>query len=76
MTARLQRGEVINVSQLEELPDEAAVDFVGGRGGRDGPRRRGPPAGPGGGRHDRRGTVTRSRFSVLKRVPSVIKSVV
>jgi C4-dicarboxylate-specific signal transduction histidine kinase len=26
MTARLQRGEVINVSQLEELPDEAAVD--------------------------------------------------
>ena len=24
MTARLQRGEVINVSQLEELPDEAA----------------------------------------------------
>ena len=26
MTARLQRGEVINVSHLEELPDEAAVD--------------------------------------------------
>jgi signal transduction histidine kinase len=26
MTARLQSGEVINVSQLEELPDEAAVD--------------------------------------------------
>ena len=26
MTARLQRGEVINVSQLEELPYEAAVD--------------------------------------------------
>lgn len=26
ITARLQRGEVINVSQLEELPDEAAVD--------------------------------------------------
>jgi signal transduction histidine kinase len=26
MTARLQRGEVINVSQVEELPDEAAVD--------------------------------------------------
>ena len=26
MTARLQRGEVINVSQLDELPDEAAVD--------------------------------------------------
>jgi signal transduction histidine kinase len=26
MTARLQRGEVINVSRLEELPDEAAVD--------------------------------------------------
>jgi len=26
MTARLQRGEVINVSQIEELPDEAAVD--------------------------------------------------
>jgi signal transduction histidine kinase len=26
MTARLQRREVINVSQLEELPDEAAVD--------------------------------------------------
>jgi C4-dicarboxylate-specific signal transduction histidine kinase len=26
MTARLQRGEVINVSQLEELPDEAARD--------------------------------------------------
>jgi signal transduction histidine kinase len=26
MTARLQRGEAINVSQLEELPDEAAVD--------------------------------------------------
>jgi signal transduction histidine kinase len=26
MTARLQRGEVVNVSQLEELPDEAAVD--------------------------------------------------
>jgi signal transduction histidine kinase len=26
MTARLQRGEVINVSELEELPDEAAVD--------------------------------------------------
>jgi len=26
MTARLQRGEVINVSHVEELPDEAAVD--------------------------------------------------
>ena len=26
MTARLQRGEVINWSQVEELPDEAAVD--------------------------------------------------
>jgi signal transduction histidine kinase len=26
MTARLQRGEVINVSQLDELPDEATVD--------------------------------------------------
>jgi signal transduction histidine kinase len=26
MTARLQCGEVINVSQVEELPDEAAVD--------------------------------------------------
>jgi signal transduction histidine kinase len=26
MTARLQRGDVVNVSQLEELPDEAAVD--------------------------------------------------
>ena len=26
MTARLQRGEVINVSQIDELPDEAAVD--------------------------------------------------
>jgi signal transduction histidine kinase len=26
MTAQLQRGEVINVSQLEELPDAAAVD--------------------------------------------------
>ena len=26
MTARLQRGEVINVSQIEELPDEATVD--------------------------------------------------
>lgn len=26
MTARLRRGEVINVSQLEELPDEATVD--------------------------------------------------
>ncbi|HUP37223.1 MAG TPA: ATP-binding protein [Candidatus Limnocylindria bacterium] len=26
LTERLQRGEVINVSQLDELPDEAAVD--------------------------------------------------
>jgi signal transduction histidine kinase len=26
MTARLQRGDVVNFSQLEELPDEAAVD--------------------------------------------------
>jgi signal transduction histidine kinase len=26
MTARLQRGEVINLSQIEELPDEATVD--------------------------------------------------
>jgi signal transduction histidine kinase len=26
MTARLQRGDVVNVAQLEELPDEAAVD--------------------------------------------------
>jgi len=26
MAARLQRGEVVSVSQLEELPDEAAVD--------------------------------------------------
>jgi signal transduction histidine kinase len=26
MTARLQRGEVINVSHVEELPDDAAVD--------------------------------------------------
>jgi len=26
MTARLQRGDRVNVSQLEELPDEAAVD--------------------------------------------------
>jgi signal transduction histidine kinase len=26
MTARLQRGEIISVSQLEEFPDEAAVD--------------------------------------------------
>jgi signal transduction histidine kinase len=26
MTARLQRGDIVNVSQLEELPDEAAVD--------------------------------------------------
>lgn len=26
MTERLQRGEVFNVSQIEELPDEAAVD--------------------------------------------------
>ena len=26
MTARLQRGDVVSVSQLEELPDEAAVD--------------------------------------------------
>ena len=26
MTARLRRGDVVNVSRLEELPDEAAVD--------------------------------------------------
>lgn len=26
MTARLRRGEVVNVSRVEELPDEAAVD--------------------------------------------------
>src|SRR3990172_4763286 len=29
MTARLQRGDRVNVSQLEELPDEAAVDRRG-----------------------------------------------
>jgi signal transduction histidine kinase len=29
MTARLQRGDRVNISQLEELPDEAAVDRRG-----------------------------------------------